>query len=61
MLWCTKNSRVAILALKVSNVGLVTSSCTWDLVPESYGRHEVGSAANVCSAEWDHVFELMTF
>ena len=27
MLWCTQNSRVATHALKVSKVGLVTTSC----------------------------------
>ena len=29
MLWCTQNSRVATLALKVSKVGLVTSCEIW--------------------------------
>ena len=52
-LWCTGNTyleRVKCMA---------TDYYLWDLVPESYGRREVGSAVNVRSAEWEYVSELM--
>ena len=53
----SKNSRVATLALKVSKVGLLTTPCGF-WFQSLYGRREVGSAQDVCSAEWDHVSVL---
>ena len=51
------NSRVATRLESVH--GRAGDYALRDLVLDSYGRREVGSAVIVCSAEWDHVSELM--